>query len=150
MSSSFHKHSTGADLHAPARFNTSNLTGSSIGKLICVKFTGVDSMNRPTISICGASEVPNGITETIIDDTKTGFICSNGLLINADTSSWSDGATLYVGVSGVLTNISNGNKIAKVMKSDPIHGVLLVSIATIISTGGGGGGSGNGYFPTGW
>lgn len=128
----FHKHLRGQDLHAPSRELIENNSIASIAKLKVVSLDGMGTA-FPQIKICaGAADTPFGISETDIASGKTGTITCLGFMYSQNTSSWTEGTTLYADASGSLTSTVNGSPVATVAKSDAVNGVLYV-IASVAS-----------------
>ena len=140
-----HAQLSGNDLHAPVNQTVENDTGSTIGALIAVTYNGIGTNYPSIVPANGAVDRVRGITQTAMLATagnNTGFITSLGFLIGnsttpVDTSPWSEGTTLYAGVTGVLQTTPNGVVIATVYKQDSEYGVLYVENSYV--SGGGSG-----------
>lgn len=128
-------------LHAPSNIRVKNNTGSTIPLLKVVKFTGVDTATKyPLIvPISSPTDLPNGVVrEGDILAGRAGFISSDNLISNVDTSSFSAGTLLYSDSIGNLTATVTDIFVGKVLVSDVSSGVLYVKpsrIATGSSSG---------------
>jgi hypothetical protein len=141
----FHKNLAGADLHAPSNYLVENDTGTAIGPLIVVTYTGIGtSFGFPAVRpISSLADPVRGVTMAgipITSGSNAGYITSLGFLINVNTNAWPIGTQLYADTSGNLTTTVAGALVATVYKQDPINGYLYVEG---IAEPGGGSGSGN-------
>lgn len=122
-----HADLAGADLHAPSFQKITNESGSSMPIFTVVKpvstvgnFTGADFADTNADPVLG-------ITTSALLPAESGTVFSYGLFQNINTSAWLAGDVLYAdAVTSVLTTSANGPKIALVVKSDAVNGILYV------------------------
>lgn len=116
----------------------SNTSGSNIGRAVVVKMSGAQG-NRTTIALANASTEADssktyGLTAEAINDNQSGFIITEGLLMNMDTSSLTEGAIVWLSTSsGGMTTTrpaapNHGVMVGLCVKQHASTGILFVKV----------------------
>lgn len=117
----------------------SNVTGSGIPRGRVVRLSGAQG-NRTTVALAtAASEAGSsktfGVTAEEIADNHSGFVLTEGLLTNLDTSALTEGAIVWLSAStpGVMTTTrptapNHGVMVGLCVKSHVSTGILLVKV----------------------
>jgi hypothetical protein len=113
-----------------------NSTGSSIAAVKAVYITGATGF-RPNITLAtNATTVAYetiGITVLSIANNADGYIVTNGVASDVDTSAWTAGDNLWLSTAGAITNVRPSNptyqiKIGVVARSHATLGKIVVAI----------------------
>lgn len=111
----------------------SNNSGSNIQKGDPVYISGYDSIeNKPEVSKSIASDISTfpviGLAQSAIANGSSGVVITSGIFNDINTSSFSNGARLYVGTSGGLTSTqpASGSGIVGVVSYSSITGTIIV------------------------
>lgn len=114
-----------------------NKTGVQIDNGDVVYINGSQG-NRPTVALADAdgahpADVPTGVATEDIADNASGYITTQGLVRDIDTSSWAAGTVLYLSTTpGAMTSTApvipaEGPVIAIVTYQHATNGVILVT-----------------------
>jgi hypothetical protein len=110
-----------------------NTSGTEITKGTPVYITGYAN-GKTTVAKCLASNLETypciGLVKATMQDSNDGLVVTVGVLENVNTSTYSEGDLLYVGLSGGLTATkptSGSSVVAVVAYSNSTTGQLLVS-----------------------
>lgn len=115
-----------------------NLSGQTITNGTVVRVTGA-SGNKATVDLAdytaelGSSSTFAVVTEDI-GNNSTGHVTTNGLVRGLDTSTYTEGAAIWLGSTGAFTTIKPLSPnhlvhIGWVVRSHPTEGAILVSIS---------------------
>lgn len=131
---SFHKNITGRGLHEPGQYKVKNSTGSTITKASTVQRIGFDTV--PTISLITSPSTQEvfGIVTDDIPDGCIGYVASEGVFGEFDTSGFAAEDALYATAGGGLSTIALGGQIATVLTVSASDGKLLVNTRTADNT----------------
>lgn len=131
---SFHKNITGRGLHEPGQYKVKNNTGSTISKAATVRRVGFDTVPTVELITSPATQEVFGIVTDDIPDGCIGYVASEGVFGEFDTSGFVAEDELYATASGTLSTTPLGGKIATVLTSDAADGKLLVNTRTADNT----------------
>jgi len=131
---SFHKNITGRGLHEPGQYKVKNSTGSTISKASTVRRVGFDTVPTVELITSPATQEVFGIVTDDIPDGCIGYVASEGVFGEFDTTSWVAEDVLYATAAGGLSTTVLGGPIATVLTSDASDGKLLVNTRTADNT----------------
>ena len=108
-----------------------NVSGASIAKATPVYITGFST--KPTIGKCDSDDLTTfpvlGLTDSAIGNNTDGVVTISGVILNANTKSFTDGNVLYVANNGGLTATqpaTGSGALAIVGKANATTGILVV------------------------
>jgi hypothetical protein len=108
-----------------------NISGSTIAKATPVYITGFST--KPTIGKCDSTNLATfpvlGLTESAIGNNSDGVVTISGVILDANTNSFTAGNILYVADGGGLTATqpaTGSGAVAIVGKSNATTGILIV------------------------
>ena len=108
-----------------------NVSGASIAKATPVYITGFST--KPTIGKCDSDDLTTfpvlGLTDSAIGNNTDGVVTISGVILNANTNSFTAGNVLYVADGGGLTATqpaTGSGAVAIVGKSIATTGILVV------------------------
>ena len=108
-----------------------NISGATIAKATPVYITGFST--KPTIAKCDSDDLTTfpvlGLTDSAIGNNTDGVVTISGVILNANTNSFSAGDILYVADGGGLTATqpaTGSGAVAIVGKANATTGILVV------------------------
>jgi hypothetical protein len=108
-----------------------NVSGASIAKATPVYITGFST--KPTIGKCDSDDLTTfpvlGLTDSAIGNNTDGVVTISGVILNANTNSFTAGNVLYVADGGGLTATqpaTGSGAVAIVGKANATTGILVV------------------------
>jgi|APGre2960657373_1045057.scaffolds.fasta_scaffold61541_2 hypothetical protein len=108
-----------------------NVSGASIAKATPVYITGFST--KPTIGKCDSDDLTTfpvlGLTDSAIGNNTDGVVTISGVILNANTNSFTAGNVLYVANNGGLTATqpaTGSGAVAIVGKANATTGILVV------------------------
>jgi len=117
----------------------SNTTGSNMSRGQVVRLAGSQG-NRTTVALAQATDDTNsartfGVTAEAINNNQSGFVMTEGLLMNLDTSTLTEGAIVWLSAAtaGAMTTTrptapNHGVMVGLCVKSHASTGILLVKV----------------------
>lgn len=116
-----------------ADIQVTNNSGASIAKGDPVYISGYNlTTNKPNVTKSTASNINSfpviGISQTAMSNGSDGVVIISGVFPDINTTSYSNGAKLYVGSSGGLTSTqpTSGSAVVAVVSHSATSGTLVV------------------------
>lgn len=131
---SFHKNITGRGLHEPGQYKVKNNTGVTISKASTVRRVSFDDVPTIELITSPATQTVFGIVTDDIPDGCIGYVASEGVFGEFDTSSFVAEDALYATTGGGLSTTVLGGQIATVLTVSASDGKLLVNTRTADNT----------------
>lgn len=111
------------------KLDVRNVTGSTIPAATPVYATGFDTKTTIGVALPSTTNPIIGLTKTSIANNSDGIVVVSGVMPDVATSSFANGAILYVKDGGGLTTTrptEGSAAVGVVANSDAAHGIIVV------------------------